>query len=162
MVQSNKLQHYNNLLPPFNEHGYLPPGKHRPSSWQEFVERFGTTEKRHQLLAGMKKALLNLQQAGCQKAYIDGSFVTEKLEPSDYDGYWDVHGVDWNKLDEILRDFTLEGCEQQKIKYRGELLIKGARATTGQLIQDYYTRNTPGGIEKGIVVIDLQSIVLEP
>ena len=34
--------------------------------------------------------------------YLDGSFVTAKEFPSDFDGCWDPDGVDGAKLDPVL------------------------------------------------------------
>jgi hypothetical protein len=45
------------VLPPFDAAGNLPPGIHWPT-WREFIERFGTTPQRLQLIAGLKEALL--------------------------------------------------------------------------------------------------------
>jgi len=35
----------------------------------------------------MKRMLLSLKSAGCKTAFINGSFVTTKDEPGDYDGF---------------------------------------------------------------------------
>ena len=38
---------------------------------------------------GLRAALVNLKGAGCQTAYINGSFVTRKELPNDYDACWE-------------------------------------------------------------------------
>ena len=43
---------------------------------------------------GLRAALVNLKGAGCQTAYINGSFVTRKELPNDYDACWEETGVD--------------------------------------------------------------------
>ena len=48
-------------------------------------------------------ALEVLHRAGCSKVYIDGSFVTVKLEPGDYDACWDIDGVNVEALDSVLK-----------------------------------------------------------
>jgi hypothetical protein len=65
--------------------------------------------------------LLALQSAGCRTVYIDGSFVTTKLVPNDFDACWDIEGVDPESLDPVLLIFD-EGRATQKAKYLGELL----------------------------------------
>jgi len=47
----------------------------------ELVERFGTNERRREILAGLLRALQALKAAGCRRAYVDGSFVTSKEVP---------------------------------------------------------------------------------
>jgi hypothetical protein len=73
------------VLPSFDRAGNLPAGAHW-TSWQEFSERFGMTLQRKRLLVGLREALLALQRAGCRTVYIDGSFVTAKETPGDFDG----------------------------------------------------------------------------
>lgn len=73
------------MMPPFDATGNLPPGIHE-ATWEEFVARYGATSRRLTLLAGLKAALDALRTAGCQRAYIDGSFVTNKAIPGDFDG----------------------------------------------------------------------------
>jgi len=68
----------------------------------------------------LKKAIDSLRSAGCKSVYIDGSFVTSKANPVDFDGCWDMDGVDPSLLDPALLDFNL-GRSVQKWKYMGEL-----------------------------------------
>ena len=42
------------------------------------------------------------ESASCQTGYLDGSFVSSKLEPGDFDACWDEKGVDLDKLDPVL------------------------------------------------------------
>lgn len=72
------------MLPPFDDAGLLPPGIHK-AAWREVVVRFGTTRHRRKLLGGLKRALKTLRAAGCRRVYIDGSFVTAKSKPGDFD-----------------------------------------------------------------------------
>src|SRR5262249_50276325 len=107
------------MLPEFNQIGNLPAGIHL-ATWEEFVVRFGWNEHRRRLLRGMRNALKALQFAGCRKVYIDGSFVSAKEAPTDYDGCWDMEGVDPLRLDPILLQFDHRRAAQ-KTKYLGEL-----------------------------------------
>ena len=43
--------------------------------------------------------------AGCRRAYVDGSFVTAKEVPGDFDGCWEAEDVDPDALDPVLLDF---------------------------------------------------------
>jgi hypothetical protein len=80
-------------LPPFREDGTLPIGEHM-ASWAELESRFGGGDRRRTLLNGLRAALAELQRVGCRTAWIDGSFVTSKAEPNDFDMCWDEAGVD--------------------------------------------------------------------
>ncbi len=52
--------------------------------------------------------------------YLDGSFVSGKGDPADFDGCWDLDGVDLELLDAVLKTFD-DGRRAQKEKYGGEL-----------------------------------------
>ena len=66
-------------------------------------DRFGETPWRLELLEGLMKALVALKDAGCHRAYIDGSFVTTKEIPGDFDGCWEASDVDPDKLDVTIQ-----------------------------------------------------------
>jgi hypothetical protein len=70
-----------------------PAGEHTATR-QEMLDRFGQTPWRRRLLAGMFEALRLLKAVGCSRAYIDGSFVTAKEEPGDFDACWSSEGKD--------------------------------------------------------------------
>ena len=134
--------------------GNLPPGEH-PAGWRDVVERFGTTPWRRQLLEGLAHALRDLRAAGCKRTYIDGSFVTTKEHPGDFDACWDLDGVDFDVIDETLLTFDA-GRGTQKAKYRGELFPADAAADPlGTLFRDFFQCDRDGN-PKGIIVIDLE------
>jgi hypothetical protein len=73
------------MIPPFDDRGSLPPGIHK-ADWNELETRFNGSLRRVELLEGLREALVALRDAGCCAAYVDGSFVTAKEEPGDFDG----------------------------------------------------------------------------
>ncbi|HMP06723.1 MAG TPA: hypothetical protein PJ982_10265, partial [Lacipirellulaceae bacterium] len=109
-------------------------------------------------LIGLIAAARALQSAGCSTLYLDGSFVTRKDEPSDYDGCWDAAGVDVQKLDPVLLDFG-PGRLAQKVKYRGELFVAHfiAERGTGKHYMEFFQRDKDGNA-KGLIAIDLRSL----
>ena len=144
------------MIPPFDPVGNLPPGVHE-ATWEEFVARFGTTPRRLGLLAGLKAALDALRAAGCRRAYIDGSFVTAKEEPGDFDGCWETDGVDPALLDPVLVTFDPHR-RAQKAKYGGELFFADAPADpAGTTFIDFFQRDRSGH-PKGIVALDLGAL----
>ena len=131
------------MIPPLGSNGLLPAGGQR-ASWREFAARFATTPRRRQLLAGLHAAVASLRKAGCREVYINGSFVTKKHHPADYDGCWSVVEVDPNLLDPVLLLFD-HGRAAQKAKFGGELfpaeLPEGA---SGLRFVDFFQRAKVG------------------
>jgi hypothetical protein len=144
-------------IPPFGEGGNLPPGIHE-ATWNDIVTRFGATAGRRELLAGLEEALGSLRNAGCRRAYIDGSFVTDKEEPGDFDACWEVAGVDPGLLNPVLLDFA-DARAAQKHRFRGELFPAEAVADPdGTRFLDYFQRDKLTGEPKGIVALDMEEL----
>lgn len=142
------------VIPAFNRAGNLPRGVHA-ADWTEVVDRFGGTPQRRALLGGLKKALDALKKAGCPRAYIDGSFVTAKLVPGDFDGCWDVTGVNPKLLDPVFLDFSNERAAQ-KAKFLGEFFpAQTPEGMSGRTFLEFFQTDKATGRAKGIVVIDL-------
>jgi hypothetical protein len=97
-----------------------------------------------------------LRIAGCSRAYIDGSFVTPKQRPNDYDGCWGIGGVDPDRLDPGLLNFD-RGRAAQKAKYQGELFPAQFReGGSGTTFLEFFQIDKETGDSKGIIVIELQ------
>jgi hypothetical protein len=135
--------------------GYLRQGVHK-TTWDEVGPRFGRNSHRSRLIAGLLAALQNLAGAGCRIILLDGSFVTEKELPEDYDGAWDIGGVDPALLDPVLLDFR-NGRAAMKSKYLGELFPATAVAAPGVLYRDFFMKDR-NGVPKGVVEIHLGSL----
>lgn len=145
------------MIPNFSLGGDLPPGVHA-TTWKLFVARFGITDHRRRLITGLKRALDSLKRAGCKRAYIDGSFVTEKVEPEDYDACWDPVGVSAALLDPVLLNFDDERL-LQKIVFYGELFPSHWPANTaGQRFLEFFQTDKNTGLQKGIVLLNLQEL----
>lgn len=69
----------------------------------------------------MRALLAHLKSVRCRALYVDGSFVTAKELPNDYDACWDVEGVKVEKLDTTLLAFSDEGKRAMQDKYRGDI-----------------------------------------
>lgn len=135
--------------------GYLPPGVH-DAPWGEIAPRFSCNGHRGRLAGGLLDALRNLAGAGCRSILLDGSFVSEKPLPEDYDGAWDTLGVDPHRLDPVLLDFSNKRAAM-KAKYGGELFPATAQAAPGLLYRDFFLKDR-NGVPKGVVQIDLGSL----
>lgn len=145
------------MIPEFDYRGLLPPGVYWVQ-WDEMVGRFGSSRWRRQLLTGLSAALQNLKSAGCRTAYLDGSFVTAKAIPNDYDVCWDESGVDPEILDPVLLTFDA-GRATQKAKYGGEFFPASHIANPeGFSFYDFFQTDKVTGERKGIIGINLEEL----
>jgi hypothetical protein len=145
------------MIPPFVEirgapYRVLPPGIHW-SSLAEIGARFVTNEHRLRLFTGFTSVTEALRIAGCTTIYLDGSFVTEKALPKDYDGCWEPTGVQVAKLDPVLLDFTnLRAAQKQK--YHGEMFLATTMmGISGSTFLEFFQIEKATGQKKGIIGI---------
>lgn len=141
----------------FTAEGLLPPGIHRVT-WIELMALCGTTPWRLQLLNGFRAVCRALARAGCVEVWLDGSLVTDKDVPGDFDGCWDPVGVDPALLDPVLLDFS-PGRLLQKAKYRGEMFIALEVAdAAGRPFLEFFQMDKNSGDPKGIVSLDPRDV----
>lgn len=73
------------MIPAFNDDGYLPPGVH-PATVEEIAARFGReSEMRRVQMESVIWMIELARRSGVQRIVVNGSFVTDKLEPNDVD-----------------------------------------------------------------------------
>ncbi len=73
------------MIPNFNDEGYLPLGIHR-ATLEEIAARFGQESEVRQVQMESLRWLVDLAwRTGVQRIVVNGSFVTDKLEPNDVD-----------------------------------------------------------------------------
>jgi hypothetical protein len=107
------------------------------------------------LLAGLKAGLDALRRAGCRTVYVDGSFVTAKESPGDFDACWDARGVRAALLDPVLLTFENRRAAQ-KAKYRGEFFPAHFPAhVSGITYLEFFQIDKQTGEPKGIVALNL-------
>lgn len=73
-----------------NNNGYLPPGWHvydLTKLQEDFVEQFNESTTRNTIFLGFTECIQLLKDKGLQRfeVWIDGSFTTNKIDPSDID-----------------------------------------------------------------------------
>ena len=145
------------MLPELDANGLLPEGVHW-SNWKELAERYGYNMRRRMLLVGLWAGLQNLRAAGCRTVWLNGSFITAKEEPNDFDACWDEVGVDPGMLDPVLLTFD-PGRATQKAKYMGEMFPSATIANLGGWsFLDFFQTDRETGSRKGIVAIDLEGL----
>lgn len=142
-------------IPPFDPtSGLLPPGEHS-ADWSEIRDRLGWNLRRRRLLDGLQECLEALAAAGCTCVWLNGSFVTAKDEPEDFDAVWSTDGVDRSllvsELPELL-DLT-DHRAVQKHRFGGEFFPNIVEAGSGKQFAAFFQADRDG-TAKGIVVID--------
>jgi hypothetical protein len=91
------------------------------------------------------------------EGYIDGSFVTAKEIPGDFDGCWEATGVDPDRLDPVPLQFA-DRRAAQKARFRGELFPAEEGADPdGTSFLDFFQMDRDGN-PKGIVAVDLGAL----
>ncbi|MEB3885515.1 hypothetical protein LKE08_18985 [Lyngbya sp. CCY1209] len=94
--------------------------------------------------------------------YVDGSFVTSREHPDDFDVCWDTTGVDGDQLKQLaplLLKVDKGGWDAQKLKYRGKFfptqVIEGG---SGKVFLEFFQIDKTTGNHKGIVALKLREI----
>ena len=139
------------MIPDFDASGYLPSGEHL-ASWAEFRSRFGWNSHRLRLLDGMLRMAQNLRDAGVDFFLVDGSFVTAKELPSDYDVCCDFSGANIGVMDWDLTDRELS-----KLKYGGEVFPDQHQAHNLHTYREFFQRDR-SGTPKGVVRLRMDTL----
>jgi hypothetical protein len=136
----------------------LPPGIW-PATMEEIEGRFAVNPKRLMQFHGLKRALSNLFEAGCTQVYLDGSYITAKPLPNDYEVCWRAEYVDPDKLDYVFFDSTMNQYNQKK-KYLGEFFPDfRTESRSGMPFLDFFQHDKVTGVKKGIISIENYLIV---
>lgn len=121
----------------------------------EIKSRFLAGSKRPILYSGFESGVSLLELAGCGVVYLDGSFVTEKPTPGDFDACWEVAGVDDQILDPIFLDFT-NARAAQKARFGGEFFPRSSLADGQRDFLEYFQLDKFTGNAKGIVRVRMK------
>jgi hypothetical protein len=129
----------------------LPPGVHCASP-EAIKERFATNARREYLFGGFLAGFTILRDAGSKAILLDGSFVTDKPEPGDFDCCWDPTSVDVSKLHPTLLDFSNDRAAQ-KATFRGEFFPSTVPAVPGEFFLSFFQTDKYTGRAKGILLV---------
>ncbi len=141
----------------YNNFGNLMPGMF-DGTLEEAKSIFCFNERRKWLFEGLELAVQDLKSIGCQRIYLDGSYVTKKLLPDDYDMCWDDNGINLVWVSQVCPSLTDAGRKMEKIKarYRGDVAPANniADLKKGINFLGYFMEDRQGR-DKGIVRISL-------
>ncbi|MEO9900377.1 MULTISPECIES: hypothetical protein [Alphaproteobacteria] len=134
----------------------LPSGVHA-ASLEDLAATFANNKWRRELFDGLVLASGKLRSAGCLTIYLDGSYVTGKPKPGDFDACWDPNGVDVAKLDPVFLEFA-NGRALQKAAFKGEFFPSSMMCKdVGQTFVDFFQLDRFTGKQKGIISIPLSA-----
>jgi len=132
----------------------LPLGLHH-STLSDVENRYVYNQDRKRLFDGLIEASKNLRLAGCRCIYLNGSFVTAKPHPNDFDACWDPTGVDMQLIDPVFNDFNNLRAAQ-KNRFGGEFFPSNNFANEiGQSFLEFFQTDRFSGKPKGIIVLRL-------
>lgn len=132
----------------------LPPGIHT-TTLEEVGRVFAYNARRRALFDGLVDAAVMLARCGCRRVLLDGSYVSAKPLPNDYDACWDPDGVDFAKLDPVFDDFD-NGRANQKSRFGGEFFPSTViAAEIGAAFPEFFQIDRFTGERKGILSISL-------
>lgn len=143
------------MIPESNENGELPPGEH-PATLDEIAIRYATNPTRTSQFEGLERAARALAAAACPTLWLNGSYITDKVEPGDYDATFAAEPIDWISLglaEPELLDFDAPRRTQKRV-FGGELIPTFA---AGVDFVDFFQTNRDGA-RKGIIRIDLTEL----
>lgn len=128
--------------------------------WVEFVAEYGYNIHRQALLSGLKMACKALGEFGCKAVFIDGSFITKKDLPNDFDACWDPNGVD---VAGLIKKYPLfldirPPRTGQKGAFKGELFPSTTPAGSAGTMLNFFQVDRDG-FAKGIIRIDLKTVI---
>lgn len=120
----------------------------------------GFNAHRQRLLAGLREGLALLQAAHCPLVYIDGSFVTNKPEPADFDACWSVEGTDVDALDIVFLTFARKRARQRE-RFSGEFFPADLPSgPSGLAYLEFFQIDKTSGQPKGIISLELAGLFL--
>ena len=142
------------MIPDFRDDGYLPEGLYLASE-AEVLSRFGVSSVQRRRLSLRLKRWIELSRCvAARRLFVDGSFVTAKLEPDDVDA------VVWLADDFVLRvargDIEAIELETMLLTRRPEEIFAAEdRRDWDDWIQFFSRTREADGRRKGLVEVQL-------
>jgi hypothetical protein len=102
-----------------DSNGSLPPGIHT-ATLVEVETKFAYNTKRKELFTGLARVITILREAKCWEIHLDGSYITTKEEPTDYDLCFEPTGLE--KTEELFA--LLSQKEGRKTEYLGDIFAR--------------------------------------
>ena len=142
----------------YQPNGNLKIGIHLVT-WDELVKEYGFNQRRLDLLNGLSNLIEDLKTCGCTILYIDGSFVTKKRNPGDYDACWREYDENHCLIKPgISFRILLEGTkEEQRLKYGGDIRAAFTFADyNDNSYLEFFQRDKGDKSKKGILQLNIK------
>jgi hypothetical protein len=129
-------------------------------AWDEFIKVFGYNERRRDIIEGLKLAISELEECGCSKIYINGSFVTKKRNPGDFDACWRDIGENIDKKKMMGKFATLFAGtkEMQHFRYKGDMRPAFDFANLDKCYLEFFQIDKYDKSVKGIIELEIKNI----
>lgn len=144
------------MIPDFDPAtGYLPQGEHA-ANWSDVIARFAWNTHRQHLVSGLCRLARALRDERCRLFLLDGSFVTRKEFPGDFDACCDYTGMSAIAL-KRLRLMTTK--EIMKAEYFGEVYAYARPVPSDDryTFREFFSRDGDD-VPKGLVRLNLASV----
>lgn len=138
------------MIPAFNESGYLPPGVYL-ATMEEIRQRLAYNTTRETLFHQLSLVIAILREANCPEVYLNGSFISSKDEPGDYDMCWEPTGV--NPTEQLRQ--LLQNPQEVKKRFLGDIRPRISHPPYHIDLVNYWQTDA-GGDPKGIIAINLR------
>jgi hypothetical protein len=151
------------MIPDFNTEGNLPAGIHT-CTWTDFTQHFAWNTHRAIMIGGLRAALISLHTCGCQTAWIDGSFTSNKTLPNDIDVCYDNTSTDLQylrQLEPTLLDFS-NARAKMKQKFSCECFPATLPASPDGLTFLEFFQIDRQQQAKGIIELNLNELEVKP
>jgi hypothetical protein len=143
------------MIPDFDTNGNLPIGIHE-ATLEEFKEHFAINLIRLDLFEKLKHVIFLLNRFNCRAIFIDGSYVTSKINPNDIDMCWDDKDVNYQYAD-LMAPILFKDHDEQKAELGIDVLPAYCYNTpTKTHFIDFFQSDTETGLAKGIIKIKLR------
>lgn len=140
-------------LPAFDKNGNLPPGIWE-CSVEELERRYATSPERKVIFENLMRTVDELEEGGCQKVYVGGSFVTSKGLPGDFDMCFDDTGMDFSKINRHFEEPRIFG-ESLRNEYGGDIKRYNPKDWKHNYLHFFQRDGRNNNVAKGIVMLSL-------
>ncbi len=143
------------MIPELTGEGMLPPGRHE-ATVGEIRRRFGRGNPvRTRLMKGLERVLQMAMKVGASLLFLDGSFVTDKKEPGDWDAVLvlPVGSPIWSKEAIAMADRP-----EVRKRYGGDLftMMEEDTEVLAHYVDEVFAHDRHGRA-KGLVVVRLKT-----
>ena len=129
------------------------PGIHK-YSMHEVERMFAYNDIRDKHFEGFMKWARELKEAGCKTVYLDGSFITRRKDPHDFDACWEPFVPKTRPKAQSLLDESIDGNLARKKEFGGDIFPRFTAKYGDRVEKWQYDERTRR--VKGIIEIDLR------